>query len=69
MKKTTENPVIRVTPRSKALLRTPSKQAGKPDKLNDANLALRKDPNARNEELDERALWETTLTDGWSILP
>ena len=30
MRKTTENPVIRITPRSKAVLRTLSKQARKP---------------------------------------
>jgi hypothetical protein len=69
MRKTTEKPGRPKTPRSKPLRRTPSKQAGKPDEREAANPALRKDPKASHEEPEDRALWETSVTDGWSIFP
>ena len=87
MRKTAENPVIRITPRSKALLRTLAKQARKPmqaildeaveryqrekfpDQMNAADSAFRRNLKAWKEDPAERALWETTLTDGWSLLP
>jgi len=34
------------------------------DRANEAYAALRADPKAWQEELDERALWEVTLADG-----
>ncbi len=34
------------------------------EKANKAYEAIQKDPKAWQEELDERALWDTTLSDG-----
>ena len=74
-----------ISPRTKVFLRTLSKQTGKPiqaildeaveryqrenmDRVN-AHSALREDPKAWEEKPAERALWETTVTDGWSLFP
>jgi hypothetical protein len=82
MGKAIENPNIRISPHSKAILRELAEHDGRPmqnvldeaieqyrrdrffREVDESYARLQADPEAWQEELDERRLWDATMADG-----